>query len=169
VSGRPLATEASFLEDTARLRGARDFDREVLTFRLAGELFGLDIRWLREIVRLRAVTEVPRVPHFLAGIVTVRGVVVPVIDLRRRIGLPAAPGAKGSRILVTEREEEPVGFIVDEVRKVVRMRAEYLETPGPARAGASELVGGIARVEDELIILLDYPALVRFSLHEERS
>jgi purine-binding chemotaxis protein CheW len=160
----PLATEESFLEAAALQRGARDFDREVLTFRLATETYGLDIRWLREIVKLRAVTEVPRVPRFVAGIITVRGVVVPVVDLRRRIGLPEAPGTKTSRILVTERDEEPMGFIVDEVHKVVRMHTEHVEEAGSAGAGASELVGGIARIDRELIILLDYPALVRFSL-----
>lgn len=161
---RQMATEDTFLAAYTRRRAGQQHDREVLTFRLADEIYGLDISWMREISKMRPITEVPQVPAFLPGIITLRGTVIPIIDLRRRLMLPAADATGFSRILIVENEEEPFGLIVDQVLKVVRMVEQQVES-APLPGGIdSEFLAGVARVEEELIVLLNLPMVVTFSL-----
>lgn len=161
---RQLATEDTFLAAYTRRRAGQQHDREVLTFRLADEVYGLDISWMREIARLRPITEVPQVPAFLPGIVTLRGTVIPIIDLRRRLQLPAADPTALNRILIVEHDSEPFGLIVDQVLKVVRMAEQQVESAPLPGGIESEFLAGVARVEDELIVLLNLPTVVTFSL-----
>lgn len=161
---RQLATEDTFLAAYTRRRAGQKHDLEVLTFRLADEIYGLDISWMREISKLRPITEVPQVPPFLPGIVTLRGTVIPIIDLRRRLLLPAADASGYTRILIVEHQEEPFGLIVDQVLKVVRMVEQQIES-APLPGGIdSDFLAGVARVEEELIVLLNLPTVVTFAL-----
>lgn len=161
---RQLATEDTFLAAYTRRRAGLQHDREVLTFRLADEIYGLDISWMREISKMRPITEVPQVPAFLLGIITLRGAVIPIIDLRLRLALPAAEHSGFTRVLIVEREEEPFGLVVDQVLKVVRMVDRQVESAPLPGGIESEFLAGVARVEEELIVLLNLPAVVGFSL-----
>jgi purine-binding chemotaxis protein CheW len=165
---RALATEDTFLAAYNERRGRRQHDREVLTFRLADETYGLDIRSLREISRLRQLTELPRVPAFLRGIIALRGVVVPVLDLRRRMRMPpresSALGDRAARILIVESQGEPFGLIVDRVVRVERLDNEQIEGAPLPGGIASEFVSGVARADDDLIVLLELSAVVSFDL-----
>jgi purine-binding chemotaxis protein CheW len=166
MARRPLATEATFLAAYRERRSRQHYDREVLSFRLANETYGIEMRWLREIHKVRPMTEVPRVPAFLPGIISVRGAVVPVLDMRRRIGLAVEPLGRPSRILIVEHEEERFGLIVDEVHKVVRLLNAQVES-APLPGGIdSAYLSGVARSNGEMIVLLDVPAVVSFSLEE---
>ncbi len=143
------------------------YHREILAFQLAGEEHGIDILRLREIIRPRPVTEVPRAPASVLGIISVRGEIIPVVDLRRRLRkAPAAPG-KEARVLIVDhpagREGGTYGLLVDAVHQVVRLREEEIEAP-PAllSADGGELIAGIARPRpDRLVILLDLDAVLR--------
>jgi purine-binding chemotaxis protein CheW len=128
---------------------------------------------MREISKLRPITELPRVPRFLRGIITLRGTVVPVLDLRLRLGLPeraaAAAGAgrdpdRDRRILVVDHQGEPFGLIVDRVLRVVRMVDDQIESAPLPGGIESEFLAGVARVEGELIVLVALGAVVTFSL-----
>ena len=166
---RQLATEDTFHNAYARRRAGDVWDRELLAFAIATEIYAVDIRQMREIIKLRPITEVPRVPRFVRGVVTVRGAVIPTIDLRTRLGFETAEPTRHARILICEVDDEPHGLIVDAVRHVVRLRDTDIEAP-PAMGGGPEtdFIAGIGRDEGELVILLDLPAVVRFSLEGAR-
>lgn len=158
-----LATEATFRQGFSRReRAGGDYQREGLAFRLGDEEYALDILRIREIIKLRPITEVPRAPSWIPGIISVRGQVIPVIDLRMRLRLPARPLTKSARILIVTRLDEIYGLIVDAVRQVVRMRDEDVEPPPPMLGGPeSELISGIGRPRgDRMLILLNLDAVL---------
>jgi purine-binding chemotaxis protein CheW len=164
---RRLATDETFLSAYARRRAGDRYDRELLSFVAATETYALDIRQMREIIKLRPITEVPRVPPFVCGVATVRGEIVPVLDLRLRLGLPAGTPTAAARILVCDVDGEPHGLLVDAVRSVLRLRDEQIEATPPV-GPAADFLAGIGRVGDDLIILLDLAAVVRFPIEGGR-
>ncbi len=152
-----FATEATFRQGFSRReRSGGDYQREALAFRLGDEEYALDILRIREIIKLRPITEVPRAPSYILGIISVRGQVIPVLDLRVRLRLLARPLGKEARILIVTRGDETYGLIVDAVRQVVRMRDEEVEPPPPMLGGAeAEFIAGIGRPRgDRMLILL---------------
>lgn len=137
---------------------------DVLTFDVADEEYGLGIEHIREISKFKPITEVPRVPGFVSGIILVRGQVVPVLDLRMRLRLSAVTPSGKSRILVVSRpvaadseaipedEREQFGLIVDRVNHVVRINDVEIEPPTVLAGHESEFVAGLSRIkmtEDE--------------------
>jgi len=142
------------------LPGAGD-QIELLGFMLSDEQYALDILEIKEIVRLQAITPVPRSPRWLRGIMTLRGVIVPIFDLRSRLGLAEIEYGPATRIVVVYRGEEFAGLIVDRITQVMRLPAEAIEPPpqtiGPVEA---EYLRGVARFRDQLTILLNLPRVV---------
>jgi purine-binding chemotaxis protein CheW len=129
---------------------------QAVVFRLGDEEFGIDITQVREIDKLVRVTRVPRVPSFVEGIINLRGQLVPVLDLRTRLGLRHEAPPKSARIVVAEIEGRTFGMIVDEVREVVRIPGEQIVESHVVLEGlATEYVGAVAKIEERLIILLD--------------
>jgi len=130
--------------------------RQLVVFLLAGELYGVDIHQVREIIRVPEVTRVPRTPDFVEGVINLRGSVIPVIDLRKRFLMP--PGAEDAdrRIVVVEMGEQTLGVIVDAVSEVLRLEGDRIEPPSPYIVSLdTQYITGIARLEDRLVILLD--------------
>jgi purine-binding chemotaxis protein CheW len=168
MAERSLATEETFLAAYTGRRSRRQHDREILTFLIADERYGVDIHELREISRLVAITPLPRVPAFLLGIITLRGTVVPILDLRRRLGFPPATPTANARILIVEHRDEPIGLLVDRVVRVERMDNAQIEAAPLPGEIVSEHVSGVARTTDDLIVLLDLAAVVNFSLEARR-
>ena len=168
----PLATEDTYrrsLDERSQETPARRF----LTFLLAGEEYALDILRISEIIKVRPVTEVPRAPAFVTGIISVRGTIVPVVDLRLRLHLPAPDPGPAARILIVKRNDEPCGLVVDEVVHVVRLHAEDIEPPPPVVGGqSSEFIGGIGRPPSimmpgfggRMLIILNVDAVVAFDV-----
>ncbi len=131
-------------------------ERQLVVFQLGGELYGVEISRVHEIIRLQTVTRVPRAPAFVEGVINLRGKVIPVVDLRRRFGLPSAEHTRASRIVVVEIGDQVVGIIVDGVSEVLRVGESTVEPPSPVVAGIdSEYIHGIAKLPDRLVILLD--------------
>ena len=134
---------------------------ELLGFMLADEQYALDILEVKEIVRLHAITPVPRSPDWLKGIVTLRGVIVPIFDLRSRLGLAEIEYGPETRIVVVYRGEEFAGLIVDRITQVMRLPVEAIEPPpqtiGPVEA---EYLRGLVRFREQLVILLNLPRVV---------
>ncbi len=166
---RTLATDETFLAGYKLRRSRKHYEREALAFRVASENYAVDMGRMREILKLRAATEVPRAPRFLLGVIALRGTLITVIDLRLRLGLAAAPLVRTGRVLVVEHEGEPYGLVVDEVFKVLRMRDEQVES-APLPSGISSVfLAGVARVAGELIALLDVPAVVSFDVLDRKG
>ncbi len=165
-----LASETTFLASYhGRRARAQHHDREVITFRIGPEIYGIDVPSMREISKMRPITEVPRAPAFLPGIITLRGTVVPILDLRGRMGVDSIEPTRATRILIVEHEDEPFGLIVDEVIRVVRMVNAQIE-PSPLPGGIdSEFLTGLARVDGDLIVLLNLATVVTFPLEAARE
>ena len=141
-------------------------ERQLVVFQLDAEFYGVDIARVHEIIRLQTITRVPRAPAFVEGVINLRGKVIPVVDLRKRFGLPTADHTRASRIVVVEIGDQVVGIVVDGVSEVLRVSESTIEPPSPVVAGIdSEYIHGIAKLADRLVILLD---LNRVMAREER-
>lgn len=131
-------------------------EEQLVVFRLAEELYGLDIGMVQEIMTWHPVTRVPRTPHFVEGILNLRGQIIPVIDLRKRFGIANADVAQGTRIVVAEIEGLVVGLVVDGVSEVLRVPADRIEPPSPVLASVdTAFIRGVAKMDERLIVLLD--------------
>ena len=131
-------------------------ENQLVVFDLAREHYGVDIAAVEGIIKLQAITAVPQAPAFVEGVTNLRGKVLPVVDLRRRFGLPAAAATKETRIVVVEMGGATVGIVVDGVSEVLRVEPEAVEPPAPLVTTAdSAYIRGIAKVDQRLIILLD--------------
>ena len=90
-------------------------EQQLVVFDLSTEAYGVDIGAVREIIRLQDITRVPRTPEFVEGVINLRGKVIPVVDLRKRFGLPAEDESKENRIVVVDIGAQDIGVIVDAV------------------------------------------------------
>ncbi|MBI5587510.1 MAG: chemotaxis protein CheW [Deltaproteobacteria bacterium] len=138
----------------------KDFDsKEVLqlvTFRLGNEEFSLDILKVQEIIRHMDLTRVPKTPDFVDGVINLRGRVIPVLDLRKRFGLPRDENTNETRIIVVDVDNRTVGLKVDAVSEVLRLPADTVEPPPAIITGVeSEYIKGVGKLDGRLLILLD--------------
>ena len=141
---------------------------QLVTFNVGGEEFGVDILAVQEINRMSEVTRVPNSPDFVEGVINLRGKVIPIIDLRRRVGMPFQKRDKNTRIVVVELEGKIIGFIVDSVSKVITIDKSITEAPPPMVAGIdAEYITSIAKLDSRLIILLDLNKIL--SLNEQKE
>lgn len=133
---------------------------QLVSFQLGQEVFAIDILGVQEIIRLAEITHVPNAPHFVEGVVNLRGKVIPIIHLRARFGLPATEPTKETRIVVVEVAHVILGFIVDSVEEVLRLPEECIEPlPPTGRGGADECHRGVGRMNGRLMMLLDLELL----------
>lgn len=134
---------------------------EVLAFVLATEDYALPLTEVREILKVPAITDVPRAPPDVLGILSLRGTVVTLVDLRRRMGLPQSAFDRRTRVLVVQRGEEPMGLLVDAVTEVVRLEpGEIEERPAVPGAKHAEFLAGVARPGGALYVLLNLQTLL---------
>lgn len=133
---------------------------QYVTFILGGELFGVEVSRTREILSLVPVTAVPRTPEYMRGVINLRGQVVPVIDMRTKLGMPAGAVTQDTCIVVIEikvnEETLIVGAQADAVREVIEVNSDQVEPP--PRLGAklnTEYIHGMGKLADHFIILLD--------------
>jgi purine-binding chemotaxis protein CheW len=134
---------------------------ELLAFRLADEEYAVDILMIREIIRLVDITRVPRRPSFVKGIISLRGTIIPVIDLRTRLGLAESASDRSTRILVVGLGRGLIGVIADSVTEVVKVALSHIEPPPAAGGGSSSgHLKGVTRVNGRLLILLDLEKVI---------
>jgi len=117
---------------------------QLCTFRVGGEDYALDIMRLREIITPLPVTPVPRAPAFVEGVIRLRGDVIPVLDLRRRLGLPVTSPTRKTKVLIVLVAGRRLGLVVDEVTEVLRIpRAEIRPAPGLVEGGGPRFFLGV--------------------------
>jgi purine-binding chemotaxis protein CheW len=134
---------------------------QLVVFDLASEHYGVDISDVREIMRMQNITKVPGAMSYVEGVINLRGKVLPVLDLRKRLGLKVADQTEESRIVVVDIADGEVGVIVDAVTEVLRVPNASIEPPSSMVAqGNSDYLRGIAKLTDRLIILLDLNKLL---------
>ena len=146
-----------------RRSGDRGPVREFLVFTLAGELYGVELTGIKEILSPPPITRVPRAPREVVGVCSVRGLLVTVLDLRRKLRLEERAVGRRTRILLaTASSGEVTGLLVDEVRQVVRLAETEVESAATALGGdVAEHVLGIGRPDGMFLVLLDLKAIVR--------
>jgi len=140
---------------------------ELLGFTLGQEEYGIEIHWVEEIIRPRHLTEVPRAPGFISGVISLRGNIIPVVELRRRLGLASGGNGKGYQkiVVVTDPETRQLfGLLVEEVTEVIRLPVRELEPAPPTLGGEIAFIVGVGWVEKRMIIMLTVEELLRFGL-----
>lgn len=132
-----------------------------LTFDLAGEGYGLEIRYVTEIIGIQNVGNVPDMPAYVIGVLNLRGKVIPIIDMRLRFNLPSREYDERTCIVVIKINENPVGLVVDQVREVVDIADTDIEPP-PAVGGdgCGNFIKGLGKMEGEVKILLNIEAMI---------
>jgi purine-binding chemotaxis protein CheW len=130
---------------------------QLVVFTLGDEEFGVDIAQVREIVRLVQITYLPKAPTFIEGVVNLRGQVLAVIDLSKRLNIASKPRSEQSRIIVVEVSDNTVGMIVDSVSEVLRLSEERVEeVPNLVETEVPEhYIRGVGKLKDRLLVLLD--------------
>ena len=138
---------------------------QVVVCQLGSESFGLDIGSVYEIIRFQTCTAVPTAPRFVDGVINLRGRIIPVVDMASRFGMNRSATTKSTRIIVAGTAGTRVGLVVDAVTEVLMVPDEAVEpTPEVASGYDAAYIRGIAKLGDELVILLDLRAL--FGEHE---
>lgn len=129
---------------------------QLVTFKIGDEDFGIDILDVQEIIRIVDITRVPNAKHFVKGVINLRGKIIPIIDLRLRLGIDEISYDKDTRIIVVEVNNSVLGFIVDKVNQVIRIDKTIIE-PAPPMVSEidSEYITGVAKMKNDLIVLLD--------------
>ena len=127
----------------------------MVVFQLARESYGVEITTVREIITMQPVTPVPRAPAHVRGIINLRGRVIPVVDLRKLLGLAESETGRDTRIMVVEVESRTVGCIVDAVKEVLTINDEVVEPPTGATGADGAYLEGIAKLGDNLVILVN--------------
>ena len=138
---------------------ATSMERQLVVFRLASQVYGVDIGSVREILRMQQITHVPHAPEFVEGVINLRGKICPVVDLRKRFGVEVSELTDDSRIVLADVHGDYVGMIVDAVTEVLRINSDRVEPmPELVGAGDSGFIEGIANLDERLIIVVNLEA-----------
>jgi purine-binding chemotaxis protein CheW len=157
AGGMQFATEEAYQTSLASQDTRDDANfTQFLAFQLGSEEYALDISRISEIIKPREYTDIPRVPEFVLGLISLRGVVVPVIDLRLRFKLGSASISPSSRVVVCREGEMVAGLLVDSIKQVIKLSADKIEPPPAVLSGVDRsLLEGVGRYQGRMIILLD--------------
>jgi purine-binding chemotaxis protein CheW len=142
-------------------------DDQICTFYLDGQIFGIEVQSVQEVIRYQNMTEVPLADESVCGLINLRGQIVTAIDLRTRLGLPdRASDQLPMNIIVRGPSGSATSFLVDRIGEVKNISQENFERPpGTLNGIASELVRGAYKTDDELILILDRERAMNFSLN----
>lgn len=131
-------------------------EMKVIVFQLNDEEYGVDILQVRSIEKIQPVTRVPNAPNFVKGVINLRGVVTPVIDLRKRFSLDEWEETEETRIIIVQVEGTEVGLIVDGATDVLDLSGDSIEPPADIVGGVkAEYLHGVAKLDDRLLIMLN--------------
>lgn len=133
-----------------------DTEMKVIVFQLNHEEYGVDIMQVRSIEKMLPITRVPRAPGFVKGVINLRGVVTPVVDLRKRFSFSELEETEETRIIIVHVDGTEVGLIVDGASDVIDITEEKIEPPSDLVGGVkAEYLRGVANLEDRLLIMLN--------------
>ncbi|MGE5391331.1 MAG: chemotaxis protein CheW [Deltaproteobacteria bacterium] len=156
IGSMDTAIDSDFTEEESTFIDSLD-EEQMVVFKLNNEQFGVRITQVQEINRLTKITKVPRAPRFVEGVINLRGVVIPLIDLRKRFEIEAKEYNEFTRIIVSDINNKKIGIVVDEVLEVLRIPAIYLEKAPDIllENEAASFMDGIAKLRDRMIMMLN--------------
>jgi purine-binding chemotaxis protein CheW len=129
-------------------------------FRLDNEDYAIAITKIQEIILMKPITRIPEVPAFIEGLINLRGSVIPIVNLRKRFGLPPRDVDDETRTIVVNIHDKTVGCVVDAVTQVMRINRDQIQPPPLSVLAIShQYIAGLARLEDRLLIILDIDRL----------
>ncbi|WP_226528304.1 chemotaxis protein CheW [Metabacillus niabensis] len=137
-------------------------DLKVIVFQLQDEEYGIPVQQVRSIEKVEHITRVPRTAPFIKGVINLRGVVTPIIDLRKRFGLKELEDTESTRMIIVSKEDIEVGFIVDAANDVIDIHKDIIE-PAPEVVGSVEVeyIQGVAKLEKRLIVMIDLDEVLK--------
>ncbi|MDD2736457.1 MAG: chemotaxis protein CheW [Desulfuromonadaceae bacterium] len=139
---------------------------EYLCFRVSDEIYGINIMDIKEIIKQREVTEVPRAPAFVLGILSLRGTIIPIIDMRIRLDLARSEQTGKERVIVVKNKNSFSGLLVDEVIQVVRVKTDVFEAPPTVLDGINrDFISGIRRSDERMIIIVNVENIADIDLY----
>lgn len=134
---------------------------QLVVFKLLREEYGISILQVQEIKRMADITRVPHTPDYIKGVINLRGSVLPVIDLKKRLNLPHQEYTDDTRIIIVKIDDISVGMIVDEVSEVMAISQENIEPPlNVVGSIAANYLSGVGKLENRLLILLNMEAII---------
>ncbi len=168
LAGRIAAgcDDESVLADDGASQDVAESLLEFLCFRVSDEIYGINIMDIKEIIKPREVTEVPRAPAFVSGVLSLRGTIIPIIDMRVRLGLAREEPTGKERVIVIRNNNSLSGLLVDEVIQVVQVPPDAVEAAPTVLDGIDrDFVSGIGRSEGRLIIILNLENIADINLY----
>ncbi len=141
--------------------------QQFCTFFLDGHFFGTPVPKVQEVIQHQQMTRVPLAPDVVSGLINLRGQIVPAIDLRRRLGLPARSAGQLPMNVVVRTNDGAVSLLVDEIGDVIDVEEETLESPPETLQGfAREVVRGVYKLRERLLLVLDTECVVDSEMRE---
>lgn len=168
LAGREAAGcgENLLLDSLVQSDSLEDTHRKFLCFKVSDEIYGIDIMDIKELIKPREVTEVPRAPSFVAGVISLRGIIIPIIDLLERLGLARRAVTGRERVIVVRHGESFSGLLVDEIIQVVQIARDDIEAAPTVLDGIDrDFVTGIGRADNRMVILLNLANIVDIHLY----
>jgi purine-binding chemotaxis protein CheW len=146
-----LASEPSAIPEEKKFSDIR-----IVLFELAGKKYGVDVSQVQGVVDIMNITSIPKAPHYMEGVTNLRGEVLPVIDLRKKLGLQARDPDASFNMIIINTKNKAIGFTVDQVNVVMDIDADDISVvPGIANTGDNDAIFGVAKHEEYLILLVD--------------
>lgn len=134
---------------------------QLVIFKLGREEYGVSILQVQEIKRITEITRVPHTPDYIKGVINLRGSVLPVIDLKKRLNLPQQAPTEDTRIIIVKVEELSIGMVVDAVSEVLTISQQHVDSPEVVAGSVSaNYLSGVGKLEDRLLILLNLEAII---------
>lgn len=141
------------------MASATNADIQLVTFLLHGEEYGIDVMRVREITSMSDITKTANSPHYVKGVINLRGSIVPIISLRNRFGFPDAIDESISCIAVMDFKGELTGFVIDEISDVIRIRRDDIQPP-PMDTASQPWIEGVLDTGHKLVVYLNLEHLV---------
>jgi purine-binding chemotaxis protein CheW len=163
-----MSTTALVKSGDSAVTGGGDQLIQLVSFMLSNEEYGVEVLKVREIIRMPGITKMPNTPHYVEGIINLRGKVIPIISMRKRFGLPESDYDSHTRIMVMEVAGGLTGFIVDAVSEVIRIHSSEIQPPPTMVSGNidQEFITGVFNHAERLLIIMDVD---RMFSQEERD
>jgi len=130
-------------------------ETQLVTFRLGNEIYGINISTVREIIKIVDIANVPKAPHFVSGLINLRGIIIPVVDLRKMFDIKPFGNSVDNRIIVVDANERSIGILVDNVSEVRNLNSAEVEpVPNIVSGIDNKYIDGVGKIDDQILILL---------------
>ena len=135
--------------------------KQYIVVKIGSEQYGIDISYIDNIVRMQKITRVPKIQTYFKGVINLRGEIVPVMSVRKKMNLDDDVITNASRIIILKLEEKgTIGIIVDEVKEVVTLGTDEIDKASGSKDGEAMFINGVGKHGDELISLFEISAIV---------